>query len=33
MSQKETLYDSVYKIREVAKKPIQRIMLSGYLSE
>jgi hypothetical protein len=30
---RETLYDSIYQIREVERKTTQRIMLAGYFNE
>lgn len=33
MSNRETLYDSIYQIREVDRKTIQRVMVAGYFNE
>ena len=30
---RETLYDSIYQIREVERKTTQRVMLAGYFNE
>ena len=33
MSNRETLYDSIYQMREVERKTIQRVMTAGYFNE
>lgn len=33
MSSRETLYDSIYQLREVDRKTTQRVMLAGYFNE
>jgi hypothetical protein len=33
MSNRETLYDSIYQNREVERKTLQRVMVAGYFNE